>query len=180
MEDIKKQVVMLSLMESMKDSGSWCGETHIQKSVYFLQTMLDVPTGFDFILYKHGPFSFELRDSLGEMRGNLLIELTSRFPYGPSYHPTASGKALIERYPKTAAAYQKQIEYIARYFAGLGVAELERLATALYVTEEEGHVSPEERAKKINEIKPHIPIDMAEAAIHEVEKIAHEFRLIAS
>lgn len=171
---------MLSLMESMKDSGSWCGETHIQKSVYFLQTMLDVPTGFDFILYKHGPFSFELRDSLGEMRGNLLIELTSRFPYGPSYHPTASGKALIERYPKTAAAYQKQIEYIARYFAGLGVAELERLATALYVTEEEGHVSPEERAKKINEIKPHIPIDMAEAAIHEVEKIAHEFRLIAS
>ncbi|HWP96136.1 MAG TPA: hypothetical protein VN426_04740 [Syntrophomonadaceae bacterium] len=179
MEDIKKQVVVLSLIESMKNSGSWCGETHIQKSVYFLQTMLNVPTDFDFILYKHGPFSFELRDSLGEMRGNMLVESTSRFPYGPSYRSTASGKALIERYPKTAAAYQKQMEYITRHFAGLGVAELERLATALYVTEKEGHVSVEERAKKINEIKPHIPIDIAEAAIHEVEKIEHEFRLTA-
>ena len=175
MEEIKKQVVVLSLIESMKNYGSWCGETHIQKSVYFLQTMLNVPTDFDFILYKHGPFSFELRESLGEMRGNMLVELTSRFPYGPSYSSTASGRALIERYPKTATEYQKQVEYITRHFAGLGVAELERLATALYVTEKEGHVSVEERAKKINEIKPHIPIDIAEVAIHKVEKIQHEF-----
>lgn len=179
MEDIKKQVVVLSLIESMKNSGSWCGETHIQKSVYFLQTMLNVPTDFDFILYKHGPFSFELRDSLGEMRGNMLVELTSRVPYGPSYRSTASGKALIERYPKTAAEYKKQVEYITRHFAGLGVAELERLATALYVTDKEGHISAEERAKKINEVKPHIPVDIAEAAIHEVEKIAQEFRFTA-
>ena len=72
MESIKRQVILLSLIESMKDNGSWCGETHIQKSMYFLQTMFLVPTDFEYILYKHGPFSFELRDSLGDMRGNML------------------------------------------------------------------------------------------------------------
>lgn len=175
MEDVKKQVILLSLIESMQNAGSWCGETHIQKSLYFLQTMVKVPTDFDFILYKHGPFSFELRDSLGEMRGNLLIEVTNRFPYGPSYNSTASGKALIERYPNTASEYRKQIEYNARNLSNLGVAELERLATALYISERE-HASNEERAKMINEIKPHIPVEMAEAAIHEVERFAHEYQ----
>lgn len=179
MENVKKQVVVLSLIEAMKNSDSWCGETHIQKSLYFLQTMLDVPTDFDFILYKHGPFSFDLRDSLGEMRGNLLIEVTSRAPYGPSYCATASGKALIARYPNTAAQYHKQIEYIAQSLSGLGVAELERLATALYVTENE-NTSTIDRAKIINEIKPHIPIDVAEAAIHEVERFAHEYQQMSA
>ena len=95
MESIKRQVVLLSLIESMKDNGSWCGETHIQKSMYFLQTMFKVPTDFDYILYKHGPFSFELRDSIGDMRGNMLVELSSRIPYGPSYRSSETGKALI-------------------------------------------------------------------------------------
>jgi len=175
MEGTKRQVVILSLIESMKNCGSWCGETHIQKSLYFLQTMIEVPTEFDYILYKHGPFSFELRDSLGEMRGNMLVDLNSRFPYGPSYRSTETGKALVERYPKTAAMYQKEIDFIAQHFSNLGVAELERLATALFITKEAGKVSIEERAKRINEIKPHISVDVAAAAIQEVEKLVKEF-----
>lgn len=61
----------------------------------------------------------------------------------------------------------------------MGVAELERLATALFITEEEGQIAVEDRAKKINEIKPHIPVELAEEAIQEVEKIAREFQLTA-
>lgn len=174
MESIKRQVVILSLIEFMKNYDSWCGETHIQKSLYFLQTMLDVPTEFEYILYKHGPFSFELRDNLGEMRGNMLVDLRNRSPYGPSYWATETGKALIERYPKTATMYQKEIDFIAQHFSNLGVAELERLATALFITKKEEELI-EDCAKRINEIKPHISVDVAAKAIQEVEKLAKDF-----
>jgi hypothetical protein len=175
MESIKRQVILLSLIESMKDNGSWCGETHIQKSMYFLQTMFLVPTDFEYILYKHGPFSFELRDSLGDMRGNMLVELSSRIPYGPSYRSSKTGRALIDRYPKTSKLYKRKIDFIAKQFSNLGVADLERIATALYVTVEEKGKTMEARAQRIHDIKPHIPIIAAKEAIQEIEKLSKKY-----
>ncbi|MDD3267982.1 MAG: hypothetical protein PHX14_01555 [Syntrophomonadaceae bacterium] len=180
METNKRQVILLSLIESMKVQGSWCGETHIQKSMYFLQTMCNVPTDYDFILYKHGPFSFELKDGLGDMRGNMMVELCSRIPYGPSYRSSETGKALIERYPKTVDLYKKEINFIAKQFSTLGVAELERLATALYVSVEEGDNSIEARAQRINKLKPHIPVSVAGDAIQVVEKLSCEYARVTA
>jgi len=171
MEDARRQAVVLSLIERMDIHGSWCGETHIQKSLYFLQEMLRVPTGFDFILYKHGPFSFDLRDELGVMRANMIVELHSKpFPYGPSHLPGDAAERLKELYPKTTKQYERQIDFIAKKLAGLRVAELERLATALYVTLEEGRDKTiQARAKRINELKPHVNINEALKAVEEVD-----------
>ena len=62
MKKSQRDAVLLSLVGEMINKGSWCGETHIQKAAYFLQVLLEVPLEFDFILYKHGPFSFDLSD----------------------------------------------------------------------------------------------------------------------
>jgi len=73
MNRLKRDVVILSLIENLKKKGSWCGETHIQKATYFLQELFDFPLGFEFILYKHGPFSFDLSDKLTAMRADMLL-----------------------------------------------------------------------------------------------------------
>ena len=52
----------------------WSGETHLQKATYLACWLVDIPFDFDFILYKHGPFSFELRDELGSMRADRLLD----------------------------------------------------------------------------------------------------------
>jgi len=49
MDSLKRTAIILELIERMKEQGSWCGETHIQKCSYFLQEMMAVPMGFDFI-----------------------------------------------------------------------------------------------------------------------------------
>ncbi|MFA5383579.1 MAG: hypothetical protein WC364_02750 [Eubacteriales bacterium] len=176
MEGTKRQAVVVSLIENMGDNGSWCGETHIQKSLYFLQEMLGVPLNFDFILYKHGPFSFDLRDELGVMRSNMLVELKSKpYPYGPSYLPGEAAERLRELYPKTTKKYKPQINFISEKLSGLSVAELERLATALYVTLEEGrNQNAITRAIRINELKPHIKIDEAQKAVGDVDSLIIE------
>ncbi|HAG11108.1 MAG TPA: hypothetical protein DCK76_06955 [Desulfotomaculum sp.] len=176
MEGTKRQAVVVSLIKNMGDNGSWCGETHIQKSLYFLQEMLGVPLNFDFILYKHGPFSFDLRDELAVMRSNLLVELKSKpYPYGPSYLPGEAAERLQELYPKTSQKYKPQIIFISEKLSGLSVAELERLATALYVTLEEGrNQNALIRAIRINELKPHIKIDEAQKAVGKVDSIIRE------
>ena len=64
MTRLQRVAVLTKLTEKLHESGSWCGETHLQKAAYFLQELFNVLLVYEFILYKHGPFSFALRDEL--------------------------------------------------------------------------------------------------------------------
>jgi hypothetical protein len=57
------------------------------KLAYFSLDVLGVPLGFEFILYKHGPFSFDLSDEITAMRADALLQYQPRQPYGPSLFP---------------------------------------------------------------------------------------------
>ena len=71
-----RQAILLGLADALLRQGSRNGETHLQKATYVLQTLAGVPLGFAFIPYKHGPFSFALRDELAVMRADALLEVT--------------------------------------------------------------------------------------------------------
>lgn len=175
LESIKKQTVILSLIKLMKEKGSWCGETHIQKCVYFLQEMLKVPTNYQYILYKHGPFSFELRDELGEMRANMILDVNNRFPFGPSYCPGVASEKLEEIYPKTSVCFSDEINFVAEKLSCHNVAELERLATALYVTlQMSSEALVMDRAKEINQLKPHVTLEEAREALFTIDCLLEE------
>ena len=176
MEKIRRSALVVSLVRALQEHRSWCGETHIQKALYCLQVAKQVPTNFDFILYKHGPFSFDLRDVLTEMRANGLLDMHQNYPFGPSLFPSDKGKMLIERFPKTVGSYKRAIDQIAETFGSRGVAELERLSTALYVTKELVIESrdTEERAELLQKLKPHIPPAKAKEAVEEADTLLEE------
>jgi hypothetical protein len=176
MDGLKRTAVILELIEKMKEWGSWCGETHIQKCSYFLQEMMRVPMEFDFILYKHGPFSFDLRDELTAMRADNLLALHIRaYPYGPSLLPGSAAEIVMKRYPKTRAKYKSQIDFVGKTFAPKGVVELERLATAFYITKEQGEEqSVERRAQCIHQLKPHISLEEARLAVEDIDFLRSE------
>src|SRR5882724_3764303 len=111
----KKRLALLVLLTSeMQKRGSWCGETHIQKATFLLQELLNVNVGFEFILYRHGPFSFDLRDELLNMRADDLLELAiKREGYGPAYFPTDFSAAFLLKFPKTVARFKAQVRFIA-------------------------------------------------------------------
>jgi hypothetical protein len=171
MEGFKRQAVLLTLLDAMKKNYSWCGETHLQKSAFFLEEGLGVPLDFDFVLYKYGPFSFQLREVLGEMRANLLIEVEPSPPYGPSLRVSESGQTLRERFPKTIGNHQRAIDFVAERLSAKPVAELERLGTALYVLKKCNEENAEDRVRRITELKPHILSDQAEEAHREVVEL---------
>jgi len=95
----ERQALLTELVDEMRKADSWAGETHQQKCIYVLQEMLGVPLGFDYVLYKHGPFSFDLRDELTEMRADLLLQLEPRTSYGPSYKPGPLGARAKRLFP---------------------------------------------------------------------------------
>ena len=171
----QRQAIILDLMDKLKEQGSWCGETHLQKAVYFLVEFADVPLELEFVLYKHGPFSFELRDEITAMRADGLIKLQPQpYPYGPSLVTTDSGRRLKERWPKTLNKYRDRIASVATLLGGIGVVELEPLATALYITREHPDESVDNHARRLHKLKPHISIDKAKVAIYKIDQMLEE------
>ena len=176
MKRLQRAAVLLALVEKLKDRGDWCGETHIQKTTYFLQQLMNVPLEFEFILYKHGPFSFDLSDEITAMRADNLFKLqTQPYPYGPSILPGLGSEMLKENFQKTISKYDEPLNFIVENFGRKTVAELERLATALYVTTEQAIAGPvEDRAKRINELKPHVSLEEARDAVLTIDRIIFE------
>ena len=172
MKQKQKRAVVLKLVESLQERGSWCGETHIQKATYCLQELTSIPLEFNFILYKHGPFSFDLRDELTAMRAYGFLDIRlNPYPYSPSLCITKLAKALIQDFPKTLNKFNKKIGFVAETLGEKGVAELERLATALYVAREVGSKNIDERAYTIHKLKPHVSIEEANAASRDMDMI---------
>ena len=176
MNDLPLFRLILSVAGELRKHGSWTGETHIQKVGYFLQDLLGVPLNAEYILYKHGPYSFDLTADLTALRADFLMEFNHRTPgYGPGLVPTPTSAELRARYPRTLANNSRQIEFIARAFGARGVTELEKLATALFVTREMGDTTEiSKRASRIHELKPHVSELEALTALQELERIKSE------
>jgi len=175
MNRLQRAAVLTALADELRKRGSWCGETHLQKTAYFLQELLGVALGYQFVLYKHGPYSFDLHDELTALRADQLLELRPQpYPYGPSLLPTAASADFRARSPRTLGACRRELDFTADKLADKGVAELERLATALFVTREMPDGDAEARARRINQLKPHVSLDEARAAVAAVDRISRE------
>src|SRR6266508_4944966 len=113
MKRLQRAALLTELVEQMRAHDSWCGETHLQKATYFLQELLDVEMDYDFVLYKHGPFSFDLRDELGDFVSDKLIRYQPQVPpYGPRITVTHEGEAVQNSYPKTLARHAERIAFV--------------------------------------------------------------------
>jgi uncharacterized protein YwgA len=180
MEKIERTALVLELIRMLKERGSWCGETHIQKAVYFLQEMMQVRLGFEYIMYKHGPYSFELADELTHHRADRMLTLIPRGDYGPSMMVNEDNRYIQKLFRDTSSfldLYRQRLEFVSEKLADKKVVELERLATALYVTKENPEQSVEERARRINELKPHVSLTEAKKAVEHIDEMKREVAL---
>lgn len=171
----QRLAVFALLDKEMSVHQSWCGETHLQKATFILQELLGAKTGYEFILYKHGPFSFEVRDDLSMMQADGLLELVVRHPeYGPSYLPTEFADTFLKRFPKIIGTHKAQIKFVAKNIGSKNVSELERLATALFILKHSKIKSKERRAQELVRLKPHISEPDALLATKEIDRLTEQ------
>ena len=172
----ERRSLICHLVEQMWKAGSWAGQTQIQKSVVFLQDLLGVPMGYDFILYKHGPFSFDLRSELAIMRIRLQLDVELHHQYGPSFTLGVWGKKAVE-FPTT---YYDAIEFVAKEISVKDTRSLERISTAFFLKAKYPSRSDSQTASEIHRLKPHISIPQALQAIEGVDELRRKAAVVTS
>jgi len=167
--DLQRSAIVAMLVKECRARDAFCGETMVQKSVFFLQKLLNVPLEFDFQLYIYGPFSFELQQHLWSMMADDMITVRP-LEYGSTFEPGEQVTYLEKHTANTIAEHRGAVDFVIKHLAGLGVKQLERLATALYFTVTTDDTSIDGRSAKIREVKPHISDDEARKAVEEVDE----------
>jgi uncharacterized protein YwgA len=170
MKPMARTAVVTRLRDELDARGSWAGETHLQKALYFLQEGAGVPLDFDFTLYKFGPFSFDVREELASYRAKGYMGIVAQPPYGPRLTTTESGHSLQSRFPKTLQRFDPQVQAVASLLGDKGVGDLERLGTALLFQRELPQRDDEEIAELVCQVKPHVKYSRAVESSRQVRE----------
>jgi len=108
-------------------------KTAIQKLVYLIQEVLNVPLGYKFDLYHYGPYSQDLAGDVDIVKNLNGIEIA----YDPvlnlyNISPGVNSDTLIKKGETFIKEYQDKIESILSKFDAKRASELELSATILY------------------------------------------------
>ena len=172
---LKRAALLTRLMERMREHGSWCGETHLQKAAFLAQELMKVPLELEFVLYRHGPYSFDLRDELTGLRGDGLVRLEPRGVWGPSFVATEHSGYIQGLYLRTLRRYEESLTFVAAALGDKGVSALECLTTAFYARQrDETGETVAQKVAWVRERKPHIPEKLATTAFDEVERMVQD------
>ena len=171
---IDRWAVVAQLVKVIRMNQGWAGETHIQKTLFFLQELLQVPTGYDFVLYKHGPYDFDLHDDLGTMLTNSILALDHQPLYGPRFRVGKLGDKVIQLGNHVVDQYKGEIKFVADTLGDKDVRELERLGTALLLKKQFPLLAQANLSSKLVELKPHVQERLASVAVREVFKIEED------
>lgn len=166
--DFRKHAIILAVIEALHRHGSWTGKTHVQKALSLLRDARTADVPFQFVLYKHGPYSFDIEDELEQMQsyGAIAVE-PNPAGYGVVLQ-SSSGARLVSGFATLMEREKQAIEEVCEFVGNRTVGELERLATASWIRSQEHISDAKQAAERLHTLKPHIPIADAEKAYREI------------
>jgi hypothetical protein len=175
----EQQWLRLGLLSALVEQATVkLGRTALMKLAYLLQTVKEVPLGYDFRLYTYGPFDSDVLNDLGfaESLGAVkseLVTFTSGTGYGYEFAPGVRRDFLRQRATGTLSCHAWAIQWALEEFGCRSASELELLTTIIYADREaaqrEEHLSVKELARKVGEVKPRFNEQQIVEKINELD-----------
>jgi hypothetical protein len=149
------------LTQLVESSTSSLGRTALMKLAYLLQTLKEVPLGYDFRLYTYGPYQSDLLNDLGRLETmRAVASEVVQYPSGTGYVFTTgpeSGK--IKSFAgDELSRFQDSVSWVLSEFGTRSASDLELVSTIVFADREslEDHrrISRSELCRQVREIKP--------------------------
>ena len=161
--EFRKHAFILEVIQGLKAVANWTGKTHVQKTLFLVNEATPVQVPFDFVLYKHGPYSFDVETELEQMKSYDAIAIQPISSYGVILNPSGNAD-VVDLLGSITQAEKDSIQEICRFVGSKGVVDLERLATVVWVRNRDKISDSQEVANRVHTLKPHVSLADAEAA----------------
>jgi hypothetical protein len=167
---LKQGLLLIRLIEELRDRQTHCTEPRLQACVFFLQEAAGVPLALGYMLYKRRAFSFDLTYALTALRADGLITLDPH-RNGPRFLPTRDVNRFQRLYPITLSKYNKAIGAVVKELADKPIRDLQAVAAALFIARKTSE-APEERDQRLDALGLCVPPLEPETAIGEATRLA--------
>lgn len=167
MSDQAKRWFRLALLiDLVEQAPCKLGRTAVMKLAFLLQTIKDVPLGYDFRLYTYGPFDSDVLNDLGQAETLQAVQSQMiSFTSGYGYEFTA-GPRSVEIKSKVASElskYASDISWALAEFGDKSASDLELLSTIVYadrdVLRQNQQIEAQELCHRVKEVKPRFSDD---------------------
>jgi uncharacterized protein YwgA len=153
----------------MADNSFQFGKTALQKIIYILEEVFNVPCGYNFSLYTYGPFSSELAGDLDYLASLKGVSVSWANSGGYHIAPGAEADYFIKKAEKFLEKNMNEIDRVLNYFGEMNAKDLELRATIIFVFKN-GKKKDEELVKEVSQIKPYFSIDQIRNAVDELKE----------
>ncbi len=146
---------ILAAIEGLRTAGNWTGRTHVQKTLFLANATIAPEMPFEFVLYKHGPYSFDVDSELAQMESYGAVVVVPQRPYGPTLK-TGDGAKFPRKLGGVTEASLLKVKAVARFVDERSVFALEALATAVWIRVKEDLNDTSTVTTRLRELKPHL------------------------
>jgi len=171
--DFRGHALLLESVERFRANEDLPKGTHIQKAMFLLKTMGIGEFPFSFILYKHGPFSPDIEYEISEMKSYGAVSYDVRPGFSQVLEPGMNAPALKKKV-QLSGKEQAAVEAVCRFLAKKPLFEIELLATAAWIRENEHIRSVDEIANRLQALKPYVSRPEAMRSVGEIEEVIPE------
>ena len=132
---LQRAAVLTKLMDKLRQHDSPCGETQVQQAAFLLQEVANVPLDLQFVLYRYGPYCFELQYELTALRADGLVVLKPVGRKSPGFVLTDQSTYIRNLYRPTLRRHEDRLVFVASTLGDRGPAALERLNMAVHASQ---------------------------------------------
>ena len=173
--DYTKHQYIIAAVAALKTAGSWTGKTHVQKTLALTSLLGEDALPFEFVLYKHGPFSFDVDHELDQMQSYNAIDVISVAQYGTTIK-IEKGSSFPKEYGDADPIILARIQAVANFNGSRGVVDLEALATSTWIRKKEGIGSDAAVLARLKDLKPHLAEGVADRGVKDSLKFLQTFQ----
>ena len=164
-DNIESRLALIPALAGQSSCG-YIGRTALMKYMYFLQVLRKVPLGYRFTLYSYGPFDSDVladlasAETLNVVKSDLATYLGG---YGYKISPAERAEWIKKRASTFISHHKEDIKWVLHTFGSYSSAELELLATIVFVDREakqkKERIHMNDIVKRVHEVKPHFNED---------------------
>lgn len=162
-----KYGLIVELSRRIQDVSPQFGKTVVQKLVYLLTTIYEVPTGYEHTLYTYGPFSAELASDVETVAAMGGVQITHGAKSGYAISLGNNGDWVCGKSKEIINANSEKIDSLIRDFGGFSAKDLELRSTLIFLTKSE-KMTKEKLKNQLIDLKPYFVEAEVYAAIDEL------------
>lgn len=168
-----KYSLLAQISYEMEKKDYKLGKTGVQKLIYLLKSIYNIPIDYSYELYIYGPYSSEIAGDLEYLDSANVLDISFEDYGGYRGYNIVTDEEInkiLEKGKSEIKKYKDKISKVVEKFGDKNARELELVGTLVYLKFEE-KVSDEDLMDRITDIKPHFSDEEIEEGMAEMTKV---------